>query len=328
MENFVRVQILRSIKIGSQTHREPSGWFRYERGGEFRRKIEIFIRYLQMHLKNRTCCKNSNSQLVIIFRDEEDQENQNEELLTNWITNVLKQEPEQGDFPNIHFPRIWREYNKEVGRCFCCGFVLEEGEGCYYCFLDRIILEEAIHFPNAWNNWGNLKFISNPLPGLHPNPIFGSGFELLFIMFCEPMQRVQQNVNRANRKVKTGENMWTWENLTTPLHYITAQRFFECEEQKTRTVPELFALCRRNIFLILQNYKRLSRINELPLPKTLLSDMKILLPAAFNTSSERPRARLCAEDCCSDGRKICPRAMPNTIKYSHLKMKVIGTPSR
>ena len=98
--------------------------------------MEIFIRYLQMHLKNRTCCKNSNFQLVIIFRDEEDQENQNEELLTNWITNVLKQEPERGDFPNIHFPRIWREYNKEVGRCFCCGFILEEGEGCYYCFLD------------------------------------------------------------------------------------------------------------------------------------------------------------------------------------------------
>ena len=35
---------------------------------------------------------------------------------------------------------------------------------------------------------------------------------------------------------------------------------------------------------------------------------------ALHTSSERPHARLCAEDCCSDGRKICSRAMPNTIK--------------
>ena len=107
--------------------------------------------------------------------------------------------------------------------------VLEHDGGCYYCFLDRIILEEAIHFPNAWNNWGNHKFTSNPLPGLHP---FRSDFELLFVIFCEPMQTMQQNVNKNNCKVKTGKNTWTWQNITTLLHYIMAQRFLECGHRK------------------------------------------------------------------------------------------------
>ena len=67
MAKFVSVQILRSMKIGSQTHREPCGWFRFGEGGEFHRVTEIFIRYLQIHLGNRNCCKNSNSQIDIIF---------------------------------------------------------------------------------------------------------------------------------------------------------------------------------------------------------------------------------------------------------------------
>ena len=57
-----------SIQIGSQTHRELCGWFRFGEGGEFHRVTEIFIRYLQIHLRNRSCCcKNSNSQIDIIF---------------------------------------------------------------------------------------------------------------------------------------------------------------------------------------------------------------------------------------------------------------------
>lgn len=290
MENYVRVQILRTTTIGSQIHREPSGWFRFETGGEFRRKTEIFIRYLQRHLKNKACCKNSKSQIRIIFRDEEDEENKNE-TLTNWIEGVLKKEPERGDYPNIFLPRLWREFKKEFGMCFCCGVVLEYGEGCYYCFLDRMILEEAIHFPNAWNNWGNLKFTSNPLPGLHPNPIYGSHFELLFVMFCEPLHRIQQNVNRSNHKDKTGENTWTWEKLTTPLHYFTSRRFLECEHRKTRAVPELFSLCRRRIFHVLRIFNRIARIDELPLPKTLLDGMKILLPAALYIDQVKNPAR-------------------------------------
>ena len=290
MEKYVRVQILRSITFGSETHREPCGWFRFETGGVFKRKTEIFIRYLQIHLKNKTCCKDSNSQIDIIFLDEEDKEDENE-TLTNWIKNVLKKEPEQGDYPNIHILRLWREFKKEVGKCFCCGVILEGGEGCYFCYLDRIVLEEAIHFPNAWNNWGGLKYVSNPLPGLHPNPIFGADFELLFVIFCEPLERVQQNVNRNNRKVKTGENTWTWDTLTTPLHYFTAQRFIECENRTTRAVPELFSLCRRTIFHTLYNLKRIARIDELPLPKTLLDGMKVLLPAALYVRQVRNPAR-------------------------------------
>ena len=93
MVKFVNVQVLCCMQIGCETHREPCGWFRFGEGGAFHRVTEIFIRYLQIHLRKRSCCcKNSNLQIVIIFRDEEDEENRDEEL-TNWIENVFKWEP-------------------------------------------------------------------------------------------------------------------------------------------------------------------------------------------------------------------------------------------
>ena len=263
-----------SAKKSKAPKEKPSGWFRFGEGGEFHRVTEIFIRCLQIHLGNRNC-----SQIDIIFWDEEDKENEDKKL-TNWVETVFKLEPKWGDYPNIHFPRMWREFKKEVGRCFCCGEVLEHDGGCYYCFLDRIILEEAIHFPNAWNNWGNHK--------LHP---FRSNFELLFLIFCEPMQTMQQNMNKNNCKVKTGKNTWIWQNITTPLHYITAQRFLECRHRKTNSVPELFSLCKRKIFLILHNYKRSAGVDELPLPRPLIRTMKILLPAALYIHPVRNPAR-------------------------------------
>ena len=125
---------------------------------------------------------------------------------------------------------------------------------------------------------------------------------------------MQQNVNRNNRKAKTGENTWTWESLTTPLHYFTAQRFLECEHRTTRAVPELFSLCRRRIFHILRNFKRIAQIDELPLPKTLLDGMKILLPAALYIHQVKNPAH----DCRGLLLKQQEDMLPSNVNYSKI----------
>ena len=122
MGKFVSVQILRSMQIGSQTHREPCGWFRFGEGGEFHRVTEIFIRYLQIHLRNRSCCcKNSNSQIDIIFRDER----------TETLRNC----------------------------CVSCG---QSGRNlnCVKCVTHRIQMEEVFHIDDVWTNTGRENIYS------------------------------------------------------------------------------------------------------------------------------------------------------------------------
>ena len=166
MECRVRVKILREMCFWSEKdiEREPAGWFHFEEAFKFNTLPEIFVRFIQLHLKKTICCKESISQIIIIFENEEDEHRDIDPEISNWLETVCDMKPEEGQLNRIYFPRLWREYKKQTGHCFSCGELLDHNSPCYYCKIDFIILEEMTHFGNAWNNWGNSTFISNSMP--------------------------------------------------------------------------------------------------------------------------------------------------------------------
>ena len=75
MESRVRVKILPEMHFWSKKdmEREPVGWFHFEEAFKFNTLPEIFVRFIQLHLKKTICCKESISQIIIIFENEEDE---------------------------------------------------------------------------------------------------------------------------------------------------------------------------------------------------------------------------------------------------------------
>ena len=165
MDTHVRVKILREMHLSEwRIEREPVGWFRFEEGSQFDALPEIFVQFIQQHLKKSECCKDSSSQILIIFEDKEDEHRNIHPEISNWLETICALKPEEGELKNIYFPRLWREYKKQTGHCFSCGELLNYNGPCHYCKIDFIILEEMTYFSNAWNNWGNSIFISNSMP--------------------------------------------------------------------------------------------------------------------------------------------------------------------
>ena len=129
--------------------REPVRWFCFEEASQFNSFPEIFIRFVQQHLKRTECCKDSSSQILIIFEKEEEEHRDIHPEISNWIKTVCSMEPEERELRNIYFPRLWREYKKQTGHCFSCGKLLNYNGPCHFCKIDLIILEEMTHFGNA-----------------------------------------------------------------------------------------------------------------------------------------------------------------------------------
>ena len=75
MESHVRVKILREMRFWRERdiEREPVGWFHFEEASKFNTLPEIFVRFIQLHLNKSVCCKDSLSQIIIIFENEEDE---------------------------------------------------------------------------------------------------------------------------------------------------------------------------------------------------------------------------------------------------------------
>ena len=202
--------------------------------------------------------------------------------------------PEEGELNNIYFPRLWREYKKQMGHCFSCGELLDHNGPCYYCKIDFIILEEMTHLGNAWNNWGNSTFISNSMPTItsrgETDTKFRSEIYTQCIAIGEPMAFLpltinQCNINRAEGRI-TEPLIWayllrTWNNLTAPLHYGAAARIWKCKNQRTRMIPLLEELCLKRIFSILvENYKLTHHgLKQLPLPPMMISKIKRIFSA-------------------------------------------------
>ena len=69
MESRVRVKILREMRFWSEKNieREPVDWFHFEEALKFNTLPEIFVPFIQLHLKKNICCKESISQIIIIF---------------------------------------------------------------------------------------------------------------------------------------------------------------------------------------------------------------------------------------------------------------------
>ena len=233
MESRVRVKILHEMRFWSERdiEREPVGWFRFEEAFKFNTLPEIFVRFIQLHLNKTVCCKDSLSQIIIIFENEEDEHRDIDPEISNWLETVCAMKPEEGELNNIYFPRLWREYKKQTGHCFSCGELLDHNGPCYYCKIDFIILEEMTHFGNTWNNWGNSIFISNSMPTItsrgETDTKFRSEIYTQCIVIGEPMDFMpltanQCNINRAIGRI-TGPPirtylLRTWDNLTAPLH--------------------------------------------------------------------------------------------------------------
>ena len=165
MESHVRVKILREMHFWRERdiEREPVGWFCFEEASKFNTLPEISVWFIQLHLNKSVCCKDSLSQIIIIFENEGF-------TLRHWsqnfklVRNCVCHETRGGGIEQHFFPRLWREYKKQTAHCFSCGKLLDHNSPCYCCKIDFIILEEMTHFGNAWNNWGNSIFISNSMP--------------------------------------------------------------------------------------------------------------------------------------------------------------------
>ena len=78
MQSHVKVKILREMHLNDRgIEREPVGWFRFDEAYQYNTLPEIFVRFVQQHLSRKECCKNSSSQIVIIFKDEEKEHEEN-----------------------------------------------------------------------------------------------------------------------------------------------------------------------------------------------------------------------------------------------------------
>ena len=275
--------------------REPVGWFRFEEASRFNTLPEIFVRFIQLHLKKAACCKDSSSQILIIFKNKEDEHRDIDPEISSWLETVCAMKPEEGELKNIYFPRLWREYKKQTGHCFSCGELLDYSGPCHFCKIDFIILEEMTHFSNAWNNWGNSIFISNSMPTItsrgETDTKFRSDIYTQCIAISEAMTSMPSITNRCNIN-RTVANitespiqtclMRTWNNLTAPLHYGAAVRIRECKNQRTRTIPLLEELCLKRVFSILTENRKLSphQWKQLPLPPMMISKMMRIFPSA------------------------------------------------
>ena len=264
--------------------REPVGWFHFEEAFKFNTLPEIFVQFIQLHLKKTICCKESISQIIIIFENEEDEHQDIDPEISNWLETVCDMKPEEGELNKIYFQRLWREYKKQTGHCFSCGELLDHNGPCYYCKIDFIILEEMTHFGNAWNNWGNSTFISNSMPTITSRGEIDTKFRSEIYRQCiaigesmdfMPLPANQCNTNRTTGKI-TEPLIRTWNNLTTPLHYGAAARIQECKNRRTKTIPLLEELCLKNVFSILVENHKLTQhgIKQLPLLPMMISKMK------------------------------------------------------
>ena len=115
MESHVRVKILREMRLNEwDIEREPVGWFPFEEASQFDTLPEIFIWFVQQLLRRTECCKDSSSQIVITFKEEGEEHRDIDPEISNWIKTVCSMEPEEGQLKNIYFPRLWREYKKQM----------------------------------------------------------------------------------------------------------------------------------------------------------------------------------------------------------------------
>ena len=313
MESRVRVKILREICLnGRDIEREPVGWFHFEGTSQFETLPEIFLRFVQQHLKRTECCKHSSSQIIIIFEKEEEEWQNIDPKISDWIKNVCSMEPQEGELKNIYYPRLWREYKEQRGLCFSCGEILECIGPCHFYKMDFIVLEEMTHFGNAWNNWGNSIFISNSMPTItsrgEVDAKFLSEIFTKCMAICSPMHSVEITNNQWNmyrQEEKNGEppgntyKLRTWNNLTTPLNYAAAARIRECGNPTSTSISLLEELCLKAVFSIFEKkmFKENNRLNpekyqQLPLPQMMISKMMRIFTCAQYLSYVRER--LCA----------------------------------
>ena len=75
MVSHVRVKILREMSFWSERdiEREPVGWFYFDWTSQFNTLPEIFVRFIQLHMNKAVCCKDSLSQILIIFENKNDE---------------------------------------------------------------------------------------------------------------------------------------------------------------------------------------------------------------------------------------------------------------
>ena len=320
MQSHVKVKILREMRLNDRgIEREPVGWFRFDEAYQYNTLPEIFVRFVQQHLSRKECCKNFSSQIVIIFKDEEKEHEKIDPEISDWINTVCSMEPGEGELKNIYFPRLWREYKKQMGHCFSCGEDIDYIGPCLYCKIDFIVLEEMTHFANAWTNWGNSVFISNSMPTITSRGEINAKFQSEIYTRCmaifSPLHLVNKRVNpwniyREERRIREPSNqpcyLRTWNNLTAPLNYAAAARIRECGNRKSTTIPMLEELCLKKIFSILEE-KRIKEnkglspqeYTQLPLPPTMISEMMNIFSCAeyltFVRNPERdcvPRIRI------------------------------------
>ena len=209
-------------------------------------------------------------------------------------------EPEEGELKNIYFPRLWREYKKQTGHCFSCGELIDYIGPCRYCIIDFIILEEMMHFANAWTNWGISVFISHSMPTImsrgEVDTKFRSEIYTKCMAICSPLHFVKMKVNQWNvyhEEERITEpssqacKLRTWNNLTAPLNYAAAARIRECGNRKSGAISMLEELCLKKVFSIFKEkmIKENHRLHpheytQLPLPPTMISEMMRIFSCA------------------------------------------------
>ena len=99
MESCVRVKNLHEMRFWSEKNieREPVGWFRFEEALKFNTLPENLCAIHPAASEKKTiCCKESISQIIIIFENKEDEHRDIDPKISNWIETVCDMKPEEG----------------------------------------------------------------------------------------------------------------------------------------------------------------------------------------------------------------------------------------
>ena len=118
------------------------------------------MQYVKQTMCKFTCCEFSRSQLEIEYLNKDDEQflSKSEKNLEHGLKHMLEENiPWDEGEKLILLTRLWRRFLSMTGRCFSCNFDIERNDEftCDICLPDNIVLNEAIHFEEFWNNIGD-----------------------------------------------------------------------------------------------------------------------------------------------------------------------------
>lgn len=257
LEKRVTVNITRRfIHKKTTTFIEPLSWYKYTNTASWVCIPCVFLRFLLYLIGKNSCCSHSSTKYVINFKHTEEEEEfhskKYDEAFAFLLEEGKKFRVNEKIEKDLLYPGLWKAYHSYTrSRCFSCGD--RTRTTCDNCFVDKVILEEAIHIPHLWSSFGNQTFVSTPLPSITYRNL-SCETELKDYVRCVLFTREVEEEPYCNAdSMRTEEEEGRITNIcavqTVPIDYFITKRFCECKNIKgSDRFPSLFILCAKKIY--------------------------------------------------------------------------------